>query len=241
MPLMWILVVLLYALFTRHQTRRKQALVTATVLLLFFTNPFVSNEAWLAWEHPPTPMSQLQQYDAAIILTGITNQDKSPKDRVYIRRGADRVQHPLQLYKKGYVQKFIISGGSGSLSPKESTEAALLRHLLLNAGVPDTDIVTEEQSRNTHENAVYTKAVLQQHPEFQKLLLVTSAFHMRRAAACFQKQGIAADMFSTDFYTTDRSITFEQLVIPQEVHLYHWQKLFHEMLGFMVYKLMGYC
>ncbi len=241
MPLMWILVALLYALFTKHAARRKKALVTGTVLLLFFTNPFLSNEAWLAWEQPPTPIGQLQPYDAAIILTGITNQDKSPKDRVYVRRGADRVQHPLQLYRKGYVQKFIISGGSGSLSLKESTEADLLRQLLLHAGVPAADIITEEKSRNTHENALYTNAVLQQHPELQKLLLVTSAFHMRRAAACFQKQGIAADVFSTDFYTTDRSFTFDQLVIPQEVHLYHWQKLFHEVLGFMIYKIMGYC
>jgi uncharacterized SAM-binding protein YcdF (DUF218 family) len=241
MPLTWILIALFYAIFTRHQNRRKKALVTATILLLFFTNPFISNEAWLAWEHPPTPINKLQQYDAAIILTGITNTDKSPHDRVYLQKGADRVMLPLQLYKEGYIQKIIISGGSGSLTPKTPTEAAQLKRLLLYAGVPADVILTEEKSRNTHENALFTKALLQQQPQLKKLLLVTSAFHMRRAPACFQKQGISADGFSTDFYTSDRSFSMDQLLIPQELHLYHWQKLFHEVLGFIVYKIMGYC
>jgi uncharacterized SAM-binding protein YcdF (DUF218 family) len=241
MPLTWIFIALFYALFTRHEKRRKKALIIATVLLLFFTNPFLSNEAWLAWEKPPTPIHKLQQYDAAIILTGITNQDKTPQDRVYTRRGADRVLNPLQLYKEGYVKKFIISGGSGSLTEKESTEASLLKQLLLYSGVPEADIITEEKSRNTHENAQFTKEVLQHHSELKKLLLVTSAFHMRRAFACFKKEGINTDAFSTDFYTTDRSFTFEQLFIPQEVYLYNWQKLFHEIIGFIVYKIVGYC
>ena len=241
MPLTWILIALFYAIFTRHQARRKKALIAATVLLVFFTNSFISNEAWLAWEYPPTPIHKLQRYDAAIILTGITNQDKSPHDRVYLQKGADRVMLPLRLYKEGYVKKLIISGGSGSLTKKTSNEAAQLKQLLLYSGVSADAILTEEKSRNTYENAMYTKALLQQHPELKRLLLVTSAFHMRRAWGCFQKQGITTEGFSTDFYSSDRSFYIDQLLIPQELNLHHWQKLFHEIIGFAVYKLMGYC
>lgn len=210
-------------------------------MLLFFTNPFIANEAWLLWEEPPTPFPKLQRYDAAIILTGITNQDKSPQDRIYTNKGADRVLQPIHLYKKGYVRKIIISGGSGSLFKKVSSESAEFKSILVCSGIPANDILLEEKSRNTHENAVFTKALLNQHTELKKLLLVTSAFHMRRATGCFEKQGIQSDQFSVDFYTKDRSFSPVDLVVPQEYSLYLWQKLFHEMLGYIVYQIAGYC
>jgi uncharacterized SAM-binding protein YcdF (DUF218 family) len=241
MPLTWILAFLLYAIFTKNVKSRKKSLVIATTLLLFFTNPFIVNEAWLLWEVPPTPYSKVQHYDAAIILTGISNTDKSPKDRIYTDKGADRVLQPMRLYKAGYVKKIIISGGSGSLTNKESSEAADLKTILVCSGVPGNDVLLEERSRNTHENAVFTKSILQQHPEYKKLLLVTSAFHLRRAAACFKKEGIKADAFSVDFYTSDRSFFPIDLIVPQEYSLYLWQKLFHEVLGYIVYDLVGYC
>lgn len=240
MPLFWILAALIYAVFTKKEHRRKKALIFSTVLLLFFTNPFLSNEAWLLWEHPPSRVKNGNQYDAAIILTGLTNQNKSPHDRIYTGQGADRFLHPLWLYKEGMVRKFIISGGSGSLFKKHSTEAAEIKKLLMYSGVPAEDIIVEDKSRNTHENAMFTKEVLNQHPEMKKLLLVTSAFHMRRASACFVQEGVQADVFSTDFHTTDRIITPISLLIPQEVHLYHWNKLLHEILGYVVYDIIGY-
>jgi uncharacterized SAM-binding protein YcdF (DUF218 family) len=241
MPLTWILAFLFYALFTKIEKRRKKALTIATALVVFFTNPFFVNEAWLIWERPATPYAALHKYDAAIILTGITNGDKSPKDRVYTNKGADRVLQPIRLYKEGYVKKIIISGGSGSLSKKANTESSDLKKILVCSGVPDSDILLEEKSRNTHENALFTKALLNKHPEYKKLLLVTSAFHIRRAFGCFKKEGIHADAFSVDFYTTDRSYSFASLIVPQEYCLYLWQKLFHEILGYLVYDIVGYC
>jgi uncharacterized SAM-binding protein YcdF (DUF218 family) len=241
MPLTWILAFLVYALFTKTEKRRKRSLIIATILLLFFTNPFIVNEAWLLWEAPPTPYSKVQQYDAAIILTGITNTDKSPKDRVYTNKGADRVLQPLRLFKDGHVKKIIISGGSGSLTTKQNSEAAELKSILVCSGIPGSDILLEEKSRNTHENALFTKTLLQKHPEYKKLLLVTSAFHMSRASGCFKKEGINADTFSVDFYTSDRRFYPVDLIVPQEYSLYLWQKLFHEVLGYIVYDLVGYC
>ncbi len=241
MPLTWILLILFFALFTKSERKRKVALILVTVLLCIFTNPFFSNEAWLLWEVPPTPVATLAHYDAAIILTGITNQEKSPHDRIYTAAGADRFLHPLQLYKQGLVKKIIISGGSGSLLKKYSSEAAEIKQVLVYAGVPETAILVEDKSRNTHENAQFTKALLLQHPELQKLLLVTSAFHMRRAAGCFKKEGVPVIPFSTDFYTMDRGFTPDKLIIPSEECLYHWQKLFHEIVGYVVYRIMGYC
>ena len=109
------------------------------------------------------------------------------------------------------------------------------------SGVPETDILYEDKSRNTHENAQFTKQLLAGQPQLKKLLLVTSAFHMRRAKACFEKEGVNVDHFTTDFYTTDRFFTLDKLLIPQEVYLYQWQILFHEILGDITYRIVGYC
>ena len=240
-PLTWIVLALIVALFSKNVRRKRIALITATTLLLLFTNPFLSNEAWLLWEHPPKPVASLPQYDAAIIFTGLTNQDKTPHDRIYTNKGADRVLHTVQLYKMGKCNKIIVSGGMGSLRDKFETEAASLKRILLFAGVPDSAIILEERARNTYENAQFTKQLLIQHPELKKLVLVTSAFHMRRSAACMKKASVTADTFPADFYTSDRTFTLDRMIVPNEYTLFMWQKLLHEITGYLTYKLMGYC
>jgi uncharacterized SAM-binding protein YcdF (DUF218 family) len=240
-PLIWVIAALALALFTKKEKRRRWALITAVGLLLLFTNPFLSNEAWLLWEREPKPIATLATYDAAIVLTGLTEMDKSPHDRVYTNKGADRVLHTLQLYKLGKVRHIILSGGNGSLREKVTTEAASLRQLLVQAGVPDSVILLENKSRNTFENAQFTKKLLSQHPDLKSLLLVTSAFHMRRSEACFKKADVIVNTYPADFYTHDRTWDLDKLLLPQEVVLFHWQKLLHEIAGYMVYKLVGYC
>ncbi|MEI6946523.1 ElyC/SanA/YdcF family protein [Paraflavisolibacter sp. H34] len=239
MPITLLLACFLISFFTKKEKARKTSLALGIGLLLFFTNPFLANEAWLWWEYPPVPVSRVPQYDAAIILTGVTSQNKSPHDRIYTHKGADRLLHPLQLYKEGRVKKFIITGGSGSLGQTYSTEAAEFKKILLQSCVPAEAILVEDKSRNTHENALFTRKLLQQQPQLKKLLLVTSAFHMRRAEGCFKKAGIRADVYPADFYSADRDFSLYYL-LPQETSLAHWQKLFHEILGYVVYKVVGY-
>ncbi|MCD2496548.1 hypothetical protein, partial [Staphylococcus aureus] len=82
MPITLIVVALLFALFAKNPKRKRRGLITGIILLLFFTNPFLENEAMSLWEEAPKPISTLGTYDAAIILTGITNQQKSPYDRI---------------------------------------------------------------------------------------------------------------------------------------------------------------
>lgn len=241
-PIAWILFVLLFAVFTKNEKRRKRALAAATILVFFFTNPFICNEAWLLWEQPPTPINQLRDYDAAIILNGgLTNYEKSPHDRVYSGKDADRELEPLQLYRKGIVRKIIISGGPKVDAKDYLTESAGVRQILLNACVPANAILIEDSSRNTHENAKFIKYLQMQHPELQKLLLVTSAFHMKRAISCFKKEGLQVDPFSTDFYSHNRSFAIDDLLIPSENYLVNWQILIHEIIGYIMYRMAGYC
>jgi len=68
-------------------------------------------------------------------------------------------------------------------------------------GVAPEDIIIESASRNTHENALYVKDLVSSNAKKGKVILITSAFHMRRAEGCFRKVGIDVTGFSTDFYS----------------------------------------
>lgn len=120
-------------------------------------------------------------------------------------------------------------------------EAEQIEKILLMAGVAEEDIITESNSRNTYENAINTAKLLKTKPEWQKRLLVTSAFHMRRSQACFAKQGIEIDSYSTDFYSVPRYLTPDETVIPSIKSLESWHLLIHEVTGYLIYKIMGYC
>jgi uncharacterized SAM-binding protein YcdF (DUF218 family) len=240
MPIIWVVILLLLAIFLKSARWRRMSLVTATVLLLVFSNPFLANVTMRAWELEAVPLEQVGNYDVAIILTGVTQAIGFAEDRVHTNKGADRFLHPLKLYRMGKVDKFLITGGVGTVAMDRRPEAEMLQELLLLAGVPQEDILIETRSDNTYQNAIFTGDVLQNHPEFERRLLVTSAFHMRRSKACFDKAGITTDIFPTDFYTTTLRYTPDELLIPNPDAFRLWHRIIHEITGYLIYKVVGY-
>jgi uncharacterized SAM-binding protein YcdF (DUF218 family) len=241
MPFTWIMGCLLYALFTRSEKRRKTFLLVTTVLLFVFGNSFFINEIFRLWEIPATPIAAIEKpYDVGIVLTGITSIDQTPKDRVYFEKGADRIMHTLQLYKMGKLKHILITGGSGNLVGSKESEAEELEGVLLMSGVPQKDITIENKSRNTRENAMFSAQILKTQFPGQSYLLITSAFHMRRSLGCFRQADVPVTVFSTDFYAKPRRFTPNHIIIPSEGALGKWYVLCHEVLGYLVYKVMGY-
>jgi uncharacterized SAM-binding protein YcdF (DUF218 family) len=237
----WLTVLLLLYLFLKKPVWKKRCLWTFVIVFFFFTNDFLANEAMLAWEIPATPYNQLgRNYTTGIVLTGVTIGARVPGDRVYFSRGADRVTHTVQLYKLGHIRHILISGGSGRLGGNDSPEADELKKAFLLMGVPEQDITLENQSRNTYESAVEVKKILGDSVQVSDCLLITSAFHMRRSLACYEKAGMPIDTFTTDFYAHPRNFYLDGLLIPQLDALVLWQKLIKEWVGLAAYKIAGY-
>ncbi len=241
MPATWISAVLLYAVFAKHPERKKKALYASLILFLFFGNAALLNFFNNRWEPDAQQISELPEYELGIVLTGVVNLDMAPHDRVHFGRGADRVLHTIQLYTSGKLKKILITGGTGKLTGEKTSEAVELKKVFLFCGVPDSVLILETDSRNTRENAVFSKRVLDSLGLKGNKLLITSAFHMRRSKGCFDKVKLQTDIFPVDFTGMDHiGWTPDAWLIPSEKAFVGWNVLIREWLGCGMYRLMGY-
>lgn len=242
MPYTWVIGLVVASVFVKNMRRKQQLLISAMVLLLFFSNDFIANEVMGAWEMETVAYDQLPPHTLGIVLTGATIPNREPGDRVYFARGADRVIHTVQLYKKGLIKKILISGGSGRIATTEEPEADKFKRAMVLMGVPESDILLENQTRNTYESARAVKPMLDAlQISSTDCLLITSAFHMRRSLACYHKADLRPHPFTTDFYTHPRSYYPDSLFEPSLEAMMLWQKLAKEWVGLLAYKVAGYC
>src|SRR5258708_1520620 len=90
-PLVIICICLVLSWLLRNPRWKKRLFLLGTLMLLFFSNEFIMNEAMLAWEVRATPFNELQKkYEYGVLLCGIAKSEVGPKDRVYVGSGADR-------------------------------------------------------------------------------------------------------------------------------------------------------
>ncbi len=240
MPVTIIVVLLVMSGFVRKEKWKKRLFWSGLILLLFFTNDFIANECMSWWEGSPVPFREIKTHEVGIVLTGTTIA-MPVSDRVYFGRGADRVYHTVQLYKLGLIKKILISGGSGSIIEKNEPEAEKFRKAMLVMGVPDSVMILEKETRNTHESAVEVKRILEAlHIDSKDCLLITSGYHMRRSLACYSKVGLTPEPFPTDFHSHERDYYLDTLIIPRIDALNVWQRLSREWIGFIAYKIAGY-
>lgn len=223
-------------------TKRKKILWIGIVLLLFFSNQFISNKAMQLWEPDFKAFATLPEYEMGIVLTGVTNLSKASIDRTFFNKGADRATHALQLYKLGKIRKILITGGQGLNPTNPNTEAELLRDFMVMAGVDENDILVENKAKNTHENAMLAKETLLQNGISlqEKSLLVTSAFHMKRSKGCFDKVGVSTDTFPVDYYAHESKYDIPSLLYPNPDAINQWHTLAKEWIGIVTYSLLGY-
>lgn len=236
-PTVIILCVIILALIVRKPAIRRKLLIASLVLLLFFSNPFIINQLLKFWE-PESSMNKTQVYDAGVILSGFMSWDKE-NSSLSFGEGADRLTEGLIQYRKGRIKTIIISGGSGSLVD-DTRESVLAKAFLTeNCGVPDSVILIDTVSRNTYENAVETKKIMNA-SGLKSAIMITSAWHMRRAEGCFKKVGLDVDIHPIDGMYHGQRYSPYDLIIPDTRNIVRWENLMREIAGIIIYKLQGY-
>ncbi len=240
-PFTWIGILLVLAFITKKTGRSKKLMIAAFALFYIGGNRFIADEVMRLWELPITQYDQLQpSYEVGIVMGGGIIQEDKNTNRLIFRKNTDRLLQAIHLYKSGTIRHMLLSGGAGDLYERDMKEGALLKKYLVGIGIPDSVILVDSVSDNTHESAVICSSLLKKYPAGTKSLLITSSFHMRRSAACFTRQGVVFDRFTTNKQTGDRKWNLRHLLVPDVSSIFFYQNFFHETIGFIVYKIMGY-
>lgn len=156
--------------------------------------------------------------DAAIILGAAIWGDKpSPVFE-------ERIKHGIWLYKNGYVDKLIFTGGKGE--NKKNSESSVARVYAIESFVPSKDIFIEEQSRITQENIIYATQIVEDNG-INSVIIISDPLHMRRAMQMAEDYGLKAYASPTP---TSKYITLKNklLFLGREVFFY---------IGYKIYRL----
>lgn len=226
----------------KNKAKKRYLFITVVAGFLFFTNTVIFSEICRQWEHQGTKYEEVQDHDFAVVLTGFAKFN-TDLDRIELHIHGDRIWQAVTLYHQKKVKKILISGDTGYITDRGLHEAAQIEEILISWGIPDKDIIVESISKNTYENARESVAMLKRsYPHLKTGVLVTSGTHMKRALACFDKQGLELTPFATDPFTGEsRNYFIDQYLIPDAGTLFYWESLTKEWLGMLTYKIMGYC
>lgn len=234
-PLVWSLLLLMAALFVKSAIIKRRLIISATVILFLFSNGFIIEKVISAYQPAPVRLLDSAQYSCGILLSGMAMVDA--KGQGYFSAAADRFIQTVELYHRKVIKKILVSGGSGTVVKRKYREADFLSKELIKAGIASEDILIENESDNTYENAIYSRRMLDSLQIPPPYVLITSALHMPRSIEIFKKAKIAVVPYPSNYLTIPSAITFDQLFIPKAGVLEAWKKLFKEWVGIAAYKL----
>ncbi len=235
-----LLAILANVLLWRGQQRWGISLLTIALSWLWlWSTPVFSDwlRASLEQRIPPVPLKQIPSADIIVVLGGAMQSPKPP-DRLYpnLKATADRIWYTARLYHAGKAPLILASGGYLPWGGVTQPEATVISQLLQQFGVPATAILLETESRTTHENCVYSLPILKK-INSQRILLVTSALHMPRALALFQKSDFEIIPAPTDFEIVARNNFHPLRWLPDARALASSSRALKEYLGKLLYQI----
>jgi uncharacterized SAM-binding protein YcdF (DUF218 family) len=176
---------------------------------------------------------------AGIVVLGgaITPDVSAARHEVALNEAAERLTAAAALARHYPDARLIYSGGSGALIYDEGNEAPLALALFESLGVAAERIALEDRSRNTIENAIFSKTIAQPKPG-ERWLLVTSAYHMPRAVGAFRSAQFPVEPYPVDWRTRGKEDAF-RLFATMGDGLRRTDTAVHEWVGLFAYWLSG--
>ena len=195
---------------------------------------------------PRTNLAQISSADLGgiIILGGAIEGGEIAIDRgeISIYSSAERVTKAFELIRKYPDLPLIFSGYSGRVNPKGISEADAFKQLIQEQGLDGARVHYENQSRNTYENVLYLKPMMQEFGaktdtgSLKPWLVITSASHMYRSLQIFKKQGLDVVALPVD-YQTANNLQWTSFDLVEGAQ--NWNKALHELIGLLAYWITG--
>ncbi len=176
--------------------------------------------------------------DGIVVLGGAVSPDvAAARNQQALNEAAERMTAVVELARRYPAARIIFSGGDGSFGYEGGNEADSALRLFERLGLPGGRVIAEDKSRNTVENAVFSKRLAMPKPG-ERWLLVTSAYHMPRAVGVFRRAGFPVEAYPVDWRTRgrqDMTRPFSSVVDG----LKRTDTAVHEWVGLAVYWLTG--
>lgn len=231
-PTFWITFFLVASLTTRSRRYKKYFLRTSLILFIIFSNPLLLNLTARWWDAKETSLPPGQTYSSAIVMGGFASEDFHGHG--YFNTTSDRFIQALKLKLNGTVSHILISGGNPSLLPTDFRESDWVTQQLEEFQVPDSVILNENRARNSFENAAYSRQILDSLHLRPPYVLITSAYHMKRATLVFKKMNIPVVPYPCN-YIAGMGRTDLGDFIPSFGVLGTWEMYLKEFVGYWVY------
>jgi uncharacterized SAM-binding protein YcdF (DUF218 family) len=214
--------------------------IISVVWLWCWSLPVTSEHlrASLEERYPKLLVEDVPEADAIVVLGGAFSFDSAWH---YPSAGGavDRYWHAARLYHAGRAGRVVLSGGGDPRRPDNLTEAQSGALFLLDMGVPEAAFLLDNVSRTTHDHVRYLEGMLAEEG-LQRLLVVTSATHMRRAEAVFRNAGLDIVPVATGFTVGSQPSRSLRHYTPSVGALSGSTRAVHEYIGFWFYRLRGW-
>ncbi|MGG5821500.1 YdcF family protein [Falsiroseomonas sp. HW251] len=195
----------------------------------FLTLPL--EERFARPQPPPTNVAGI------IVLGGAVEQRLTAAHGIPALNGAaERMTEGVALALRYPQARLVFTGGSAAVVPGGPTEADTARRLFSDLGLPESRLVFDDESRNTWENAVLSRRMLDPKPG-ETWIMVTSASHMPRAVGCFRAAGFDIVPWPVNYTTGRDPGLWYNWPFPTRLNQAEWAM--REWVGLVAYHLLG--
>jgi uncharacterized SAM-binding protein YcdF (DUF218 family) len=232
-----ILLLMLAGVFVmrRYRTAGRSLIVLGMVLLYLLSLPAGTDMLLRPLEsaYPPFAGEDIKA-DAVVVLTGgVRDLSWIPASPAPDEQSLDRLVTGIQIAAARH-RPLVISGGTGAIAPTAVREADAMADTAIKLGFPPRDIIIENRSRNTMESAEAVAALI----PGRVVILVTSAYHMKRSIAMFRKHGFSPIAAPAGYHLRSRTASLSNL-IPRAGNLEASSNALAEYLSLAWYSLTG--
>jgi uncharacterized SAM-binding protein YcdF (DUF218 family) len=234
LPLGWVVILLVLALVRK----KRWPLIAALALLYVGSMPIVGSRLthWLESRYPTLALDQVESADAIVPLGGIFGPPVADGFLPNLGEASERLEAGIVLWQKQKAPWLVFTGGRVPWSTHTEVEGAACKRAAIARGIPEEQILVTREVGNTVDEALAVGDLMRERG-WRKIILVTSAWHMPRAARLFRKAGVGFVPFPVDYQTNPKAQVLLLDFLPRADGLQKTETAIREWYGILFYAL----